>query len=231
MVGVVVGVAVGVGVGVAVVVGVAVAVGVVVGVVVGVGVAVAVAVVVAVGMTEPMTPIYIPDFAPSMITIEGLLALPWEQHRPTRRELFMSSPPGVSYTYGQNQNAETYVSVPVVPEVAVVMALLNEDGHDYNGCFLNLYEDEQHHLGWHADDFAGMDPNHPIASVSFGAAREIWWRPFGFKGTIPPEWRRLLLSGSAFIMPAGFQETHQHRIPKCDRPTGPRVSMTFRRFL
>jgi alkylated DNA repair dioxygenase AlkB len=177
------------------------------------------------------TPIYIPDrFAD--IPLDALLGFPWEQHRPTRRECFMSDPAGVSYTYGKNVNAETYLSIPMDPIVARVMADLNrEHGSAYNGCFLNRYEDHLQHLGWHADDFEGMDLDHPIASVSFGQPREIWWRENGFKGEIPPEWRRMLGHGSVFIMPGGFQDTHQHRVPKGDRNMGVRVSMTFRRFL
>jgi hypothetical protein len=49
-----------------------------------------------------------------------------------------------------------------------------------------------------------------------------------FKGTIPNEWRQLLGDGSLFIMPAGMQDSHKHKIPKHDRDCGPRVSLTFR---
>lgn len=44
----------------------------------------------------------------------------------------------------------------------------------FNGCFLNKYDNQHQHLGWHADDFVGMDADAPIAVMSFGAEREIW---------------------------------------------------------
>ena len=76
-----------------------------------------------------------------------------------------------------------------------------------------------------------MDLDHPIAVVSLGAEREIWWKDKHFKGTIPQENRQLLKNGSLFIMPAGFQNDHLHKIPRCDRPCGIRISLTFRYFV
>lgn len=48
------------------------------------------------------------------------------------------------------------------------------------------------------------------------------------KGDIPMNWRQKLADGSLFVMPAGMQDTHKHRIPRNDRPCGPRISLTFR---
>ena len=50
--------------------------------------------------------------------------------------------------------------------------------------------------------------------LSLGEEREIWWRKIGEKGETPPERRQLLESGSLFIMPPGFQQIYEHRIPK-----------------
>jgi hypothetical protein len=76
-----------------------------------------------------------------------------------------------------------------------------------------------------------MDHNHPIAVVSLGAERELWWKPKSFAGEVPFEWRQMMGNGSLFVMPAGFQLSHVHRIPKCNKPCGMRISLTFRRFL
>ena len=199
-----------------------------------------------------MRPIYIPDFFPSL-TVETLLSeIPWEEHTPARRECFMTEAAGKQYTYGVEKWARTYTSVEAHPAVLDIMQQLNsnrppvgkgwtqydlcegwrnEDRFHYNVCFLNRYDNEQHMLGWHADNSPTMDHDHPIASVSFGVSRELWWRPNDQKGVVPPEQRQLLENGSALIMPAGFQREHQHRIPKGDRPMGPRVSLTYRRFV
>jgi alkylated DNA repair dioxygenase AlkB len=195
-----------------------------------------------------MKPIYIPNFAPGDITT-FLTEIPWEEHTPARRECFMTEVPGKQYTYGVEKWARTYTSVKAHPLVLEIQKRLNApfeergvlvDGrvkvalvptNDYNVCFLNCYDNEHHMLGWHADDSPTMDHDHPIASVSFGQAREIWWRANGFKGEIPADQRQMLEDKSAFIMPAGFQRDNQHRIPKGGKAMTPRVSLTYRRFI
>jgi len=189
-----------------------------------------------------------------------LLALPWITKRTARHEYFMSFEPR-QYSYGnRGTGAETYDSQPFSPHVGHFMRCLNTTMQtNFNVCFLNKYDDEHQHLGWHADDFPGMDPSEPIVVVSFGAAREIWVKrklnprcPM-CAGTgvqtqdnggdtqsvrcqclgpqiIPLDQRFLLEEGSLFIMPPGYQDTHLHRIPKHGRPCGWRISLTFRSF-
>lgn len=147
----------------------------------------------------------------------------------------MSNPGGISYTYGEGRGKRTYTSVEANYGVSALMERLNKDLEDFgmgpmNGCFLNRYDDHRKALGWHADDFERMDHSRPVCVVSFGEAREIWWRPNGATGETPPERRQLLEHGSLFIMPPGFQHTHEHRIPRGSREMGPRVSLTFRAF-
>ena len=92
----------------------------------------------------------------------------------------------LSYTYGTGRGLRTYTSVPMTTIVSSFMGTVNlklaEHGMGpMNVCFLNLYEDERQHLGWHADNHPGTDHERPIVSVSLGQPREIWWR------TIPCE--------------------------------------------
>ncbi len=157
--------------------------------------------------------------------------VPWEKRTETRLECFMSETPR-SYTYGKGKGEREYFSTNYSEVVLRLQERLNRDfGVAYNVCFLNRYDDQQMHLGWHADDSPNIDMNHPIAVISTGAEREIWVRPSGRSGIVPPEDRFLLQNNSLFIMPAGYQATHQHRIPKCDRKCGTRISLTFRRYL
>jgi alkylated DNA repair dioxygenase AlkB len=156
--------------------------------------------------------------------------VPWLHVADTRAECFMSPEP-VSYTYGKGRGVRTYTSIPMAAGVDVILEKLNQGIGPLNVCFLNRYENQQQHLGWHADDHTGTDHTKPIAVISLGAEREIWWRPTGSSGVVPPENRQLLESGSLFLMPPGFQAGHQHRIPKGDRVLGPRISLTFRAFL
>jgi alkylated DNA repair dioxygenase AlkB len=135
----------------------------------------------------------------------------------------------MEYTYGSGRGVRTYRSIPYLPTVEDIQRTLNSRGArcpcegdlctdpscdwpetplTYNVCFLNRYGNAGQHLGWHADDSPGMDHEHPIAVVSFGQPREIWWREHDQKGVIPSEQRQLLASGSLFVMPPGFQRTH-----------------------
>ena len=187
-----------------------------------------------------------------------LWALPWITKRTARHEYFMAERE-ISYSYGRAPGTETYTSKPFSECVLCLMDSLNRElGTEFNACFLNKYDDAHQHLGWHADDFAGMRQDQPIAVVSFGAEREIWVRdqrgvpcldcregydpqrhgncPFckgtGFtSGEVPGEQRFALAEGSLFLMPVGFQDTHHHRIPKHHRACGVRISLTFRSFI
>lgn len=160
-----------------------------------------------------------------------LLNLNWLTKRTARHEYFMAEKQ-MDYSYGNTGlGAKNYKSEPFSPLVLEVMEALNEDlGTSFNACFLNKYDNEQQHLGWHADDFAGMRQDQPIAVISFGAEREIWVKPKPQTGVVPPNQRIKLNEGSLFIMPAGYQDVYFHRIPKHDRPCGWRISLTFRSF-
>lgn len=184
-----------------------------------------------------MNPIYASEFSKDPGLVRLTTEVPWLRESDTRSECFMAATP-YSYTYGRHRGIRTYQSVPFTAGVDTIMVKLNtwfqENNHSdwsVNGCFLNMYLNEHDHLGWHADDFNGMDQTQPVVSISFGAEREIWWRPMGTNGVIPSDQKQLLAEGSLFIMPPGFQDKYQHRIPKGDRPLGVRVSLTFRSFL
>ena len=163
---------------------------------------------------------------------DHLLSLEWQTKRTARHEYFMSDL-DLSYSYGrESPDQPVYTTKPMTEILKDLTKRLNEECRtSYNGIFLNKYDNEQQHLGWHADDFAGMDQNHAIAVISFGAEREIWTKPQGFSGKIPEEWKFKLEEGSLFIMPRGFQATHFHRIPKHSQPCGWRISLTFRKFI
>jgi len=188
-----------------------------------------------------MKPIYISSAFDDVTIDEVLSSTPWIQVTDARLECFMSATTD-TYTYGEGRGVRTYTPVPYSTLVDRIQKTLN--GHiahvlnehpyrsgRYNVCFLNRYDNAAMQLGWHSDDSPGMDHEHPIAVVSFGQAREIWWREKGQTGVIPADQRQLLAHGSVFIMPEGMQRTHQHRIPKGDKPMGTRVSLTYRHYV
>ena len=198
-----------------------------------------------------MKPIYIRSGFPD-VTLDAVLdSTPWIQVTDARLECFMSATTA-TYTYGEGRGVRTYTPVPYSPLVTGIQETLNtnrppvgkswteydlgegyrgEPRFSYNVCFLNRYDNATMQLGWHSDDSPGMDHDHPIAVVSFGQPREIWWREKSQTGIIPADQRQRLEHGSVFVMPAGMQRTHQHRIPKGDKPMGTRVSLTYRHYV
>ena len=170
---------------------------------------------------------YIPAFVDDPVSVFDVLwaELPWER-RPDapRRECWMNDF-GTAYTYGSGKGVRTYVPVDWHPTVkAMQQRLLQEGCQSFEGCFINGYEGPRDHLGWHADDSPEIDPNKPIAVISFGSSRRIWFRETG--RDTHEEW--LLEPGSLLLMLPGMQQTHQHRIPKHSADCGPRISLTFR---
>jgi alkylated DNA repair dioxygenase AlkB len=188
-----------------------------------------------------MKPSYIRSAFSDTSLDEVLNSTPWIQVTDARLECFMSTTTD-TYTYGEGRGVRTYTPVPYSAIVTRIQETLN--GHishvlnehpahsgRYNVCFLNRYDNAAMQLGWHSDNSPGMDHDHPIAVVSFGQPREIWWREKGQTGVIPADQRQLLEHGSVFIMPMGMQRTHQHRIPKGDKPMTTRISLTYRHYV
>lgn len=153
--------------------------------------------------------------------------LPWEQRDVPRREVYFSDI-DKPYSYGTGRGEKTYYPVEAWDElIAEIKQKAEEDfGVKFEACFCNGYVDEHDSLNWHADDSAVIDHNRPILVYSFGAEREIWVKSPDNEVT-----KYTLASGSLFVMPAGMQRTHLHRIPKHSASCGPRISLTFRGLL
>ena len=183
---------------------------------------------------------YIPNFLsdPDAVLLQ-LTALDWERRDGTPRSEYYINDYPEPYTYGAGRGRRTYLPKPKPPEVASMQdALRALTGHLLEVCFLNRYLDQKDQLGWHADDSPEMDDLRPIAVVSLGAEREIWFRPKDERPTMmgvplgDPKIEKLRLQhGSLCLMAAGMQDTHQHRIPKSDRTVGQRISLTFRGYV
>lgn len=150
----------------------------------------------------------------------------WVNEQAARGECFMSS---IERQYQYINNGPIYTSIDFHPLVEEIMIKINKEfNYNLNVCFLNYYIDNTKALGWHADDSPNINQKEPIAVVSFGQSRDIWWKPNEFKGLVPDEYKQLLGDGSLFLMPAGMQDTHKHKIPKGDRIMTARISLTYR---
>lgn len=151
---------------------------------------------------------------------------PWVKRGSTPRiEAFFADEPTL-YTYGKGAGVRTYESSDWNEEVlAIRERLLKDFGVSFEVCFANGYANQTDHLGWHADDSPEVDANRPIAIVSFGVAREIWFCEIGKTDVVE---KVLLEPGSLCLMKAGMQATHWHRIPKAGFICGKRISLTYR---
>ncbi len=153
--------------------------------------------------------------------------LPWERRDTTPRKECWMNDYNREYTYGAGRGIRTYYPVPwnTIAD-SIRKSIFEETGHWLDACFINGYNDHRDHLGWHADDSPEIDDNKPIAVVTFGAEREICFRPKGTKG--PHTGSVVLKNGSLLLMKPFMQNSWEHRIPKHSRPCGPRISLTYR---
>ena len=189
---------------------------------------------------------YIPAFMPLPQHAFAALwnDLDWVRHADAPRREYWSNDAHRDYTYGRGQGVRTYKAQPFHEVVLFARdKLKDETGVYYEGCFLNGYENKRDWLGFHEDDDPGINHSKPIAIVTLYDRMSKEDRPrsiqFREKLGVDTEGKRLfgptvdqpLGQGSLCIMPAGFQDTHQHRIPKASFESRPRISLTFRSLL
>ncbi len=94
----------------------------------------------------------------------------------------------------------------------------------FNSCLLNLYQDGNEGMGWHADNEKELKRNGTIVSISLGAERK-----FSFKHKVSHEVVDINLeNGSALLMKGEIQQFWKHCLPKSKKISKPRVNLTFR---
>jgi alkylated DNA repair dioxygenase AlkB len=207
--------------------------------------------------------IYTPNFIADPDTALKSLQteLEWERREMTPRYEYYCNDLGIPYTYGVSKFARTYEAKPYNATLLAIKAQLEVYTNTvFEVCFLNRYKDQNDHLGWHADNSPEMDDARPIAIISLGVEREIWFKYQPTNegkcyachgsgrhdntdspkcslcdgtGKQPPALvdKVLLQHGSLCLMQPGMQDTHFHRIPKSDRLCGEHISLTFRGFV
>jgi alkylated DNA repair dioxygenase AlkB len=176
-----------------------------------------------------MKPILMESFltpAEAQALLASVQSLPWTRGRfmgraVPREEVWMGP-------YAYKFSGRTLDPAAWTPEIEALRGKIGEKyGGDYNSVLLNRYANEQDSVSWHSDDEPEMDSDHPIASLSLGAAREFLVRPITSKKAVQSY---VLTSGSLLLMPPGFQQRYQHCVPKSRTPCATRVNLTFRRM-
>ncbi len=154
--------------------------------------------------------------------------LAWERREDAPRREYWQNIYGLPYTYGRGAGERTYECRAWDEFILSTMERINAElGFAMDCCFVNGYEGKRDALGWHADNSPEMNDDQPVLSLSLGGERDIEVRDN--ERTSSERFR--LGHGSLFIMPPGFQDTHQHRIPKAGYDVPPRISLTYRAMI
>lgn len=143
-----------------------------------------------------------------------------------RKQARLSCSMGAAYAYSGSVHPES----PWDQKVLEIMNRINaEYGTQFNSCLINYYQNGSEYISAHSDDERRLDRNGLVLSLSFGSERVMTIR--SKTGAMKP----LLIPlppGSLFAMEGPqFQKLFTHGIDRCSPKVGPRISLTFRRFM
>ena len=137
--------------------------------------------------------------------------------------------------YANNGKSYTYSGLkkdpfPFTKELNTIKAKVEKKTNVvFNSVLLNEYEDGQVGMGWHSDDEKELGKNPTIASLSFGASRDMLFRN---KNNPSLKVIKLLIEdGSLLVMKGETQHFWQHSIPKRLKVKQRRINLTFRTVL
>lgn len=96
----------------------------------------------------------------------------------------------------------------------------------FNFVLVNMYNDGNHHIGWHSDDEKDLKDNHIIASYSVGAPRDFLLKNKKTKRIYTIN----LPHNSLLIMGGDTQTNYLHSVPKRGGCKEPRINFTWRQM-
>ncbi|XP_046496497.1 DNA oxidative demethylase ALKBH2 [Equus quagga] len=139
---------------------------------------------------------------------------------------------GLTYTFsGLTLSPKPWI--PVLERIRDRVSLVT--GKTFNFVLVNRYKDGRDHIGEHRDDERELAPGSPIASVSFGACRDFFFRHKDARGKNPSrrvEAVRLPLAHGSLLMMNPPTNTHwYHSLPVRKKVLAPRVNLTFRKIV
>ena len=158
--------------------------------------------------------------------------LDWERRDTTPRCEYYVNDFNKPYIYGSGRGIREYQSRPAHSVISNIRNKIESiTNSKFEVCFLNRYLNQSDQLGWHSDNSPEMDDERPIAIVSLGIEREIWFRPIGSDNSSSEIEKLKLENGSLCLMLPSMQDSWQHRIPKASFFCGERISLTYRGFI
>ncbi|XP_036383109.1 DNA oxidative demethylase ALKBH2 [Megalops cyprinoides] len=140
--------------------------------------------------------------------------------------------PGLMYSF----SGVHLLARPWTPTVEYIRdSVTKATGRTFNFVLVNRYKDGNDHIGEHRDDEKELDPDSPIASVSFGAARDFVFRHRDARGQRPRRpidpVKLVLAHGSLLLMNQPTNTYWYHSLPARKRVIMPRINLTFRNVI
>ncbi|XP_056677587.1 DNA oxidative demethylase ALKBH2 [Monodelphis domestica] len=144
-------------------------------------------------------------------------------------------------TYGDEGLTYTFAGLTLSPKPWIPVLehirdrVTDVTGHAFNFVLINRYKDGCDHIGEHRDDERELAPKSPIASVSFGACRDFFFRHRDSRGkepSRPVEVVKLQLAHGSLLMMNHPTNIHwYHSLPVRKGILAPRVNLTFRNIV
>lgn len=125
-----------------------------------------------------------------------------------------------------NEAESEVVALPILDDVR--WALGERFGCHFDSIGFNLYRDQRDSVAWHADRHRAVVTEPVVAILSVGESRPFQMRRNAESGGSGASLTWGLGHGDLFVMGGACQHEWQHCVPKRRRPTGPRLSITFR---
>jgi alkylated DNA repair dioxygenase AlkB len=133
---------------------------------------------------------------------------------------------GKSYTYSGIKKE----SLPFTEELSMIKEKVEKKTNvAFNSVLLNDYKDGQVGMGWHSDNEKELGKNPTIASLSFGASRDMLFR--NKNNPSLKVFKVLIENGSLLVMKGRTQHLWQHCIPKRLKVKQRRINLTFRTII
>lgn len=112
-----------------------------------------------------------------------------------------------------------------IEELRQKLSAFCPEKREINYVLLNLYQDGNHSISYHADNEVVEDDD-LILSISLGHTRRFLVKPRDkTEKTLAID----LCDGDLVIMDGHMQRSYLHSVPKTAREVGPRINLTFRR--
>ncbi|EDO42093.1 predicted protein [Nematostella vectensis] len=141
---------------------------------------------------------------------------------------------GLKYTFsGVTVTPQHWKEAPFLQDLRDY--LVDITGQTFNFVLVNRYKDGNDHMGEHRDDEKELVRSSPIASLSFGQARDFVFRHKDCRGrtstrNIDPV-KLELQNGSLLLMNHPTNHYWYHSIPVRKKLVCPRINFTFRHML